>query len=117
MRDTRMAKGLAIFGIGLGLAELLAPRRLGRLIGLHGRRTRLMRAFGLREIAAGALILAARPALGLWARAVGDTLDLTALALATRGARRRVHVGAALGAVLGAGALDLLYARRLSAAG
>jgi hypothetical protein len=115
MRDGRVAKGLALFGIGLGLAELLAPRWLGRLVGTRGRRTRLMRAFGLREIAAGALILAGRPLFGLWARTAGDALDLAALGLAARRSRRRGRVGAALAAVLGAGALDLLYARRLGA--
>ncbi len=75
-----VARGLAWFGIGLGLAELLAPRAVAEASGLKGHE-RLIQAFGLREIASGAFILAANdPQSWLWTRAVGDALDGALLA-------------------------------------
>ena len=59
MNSRNMARGLAWFGIGLGLAELLAPRAVARAAGLRGHEG-LLQAFGAREIASGAVILAAR---------------------------------------------------------
>ena len=53
----RLARGLGYVSIALGLAELLAPRAVGRSIGLEGRET-LVRACGAREIATGVAILA-----------------------------------------------------------
>jgi len=37
--------------IGLGLAEVMAPRALARVIGVSGERSLLLRLFGLREMA------------------------------------------------------------------
>jgi hypothetical protein len=115
MRDKRLAKGLGWFSIGLGLAELLAPRALGRAIGAGEDHRGLMRTFGLREIAAGVAILAMpRPTKGLWARVAGDALDLTALLVVLRGSLQRGRVAGALGAVAGVTALDIYEAQRLS---
>lgn len=78
--DRQMARGLAWFGIGLGVVELLAPRGLARTIGLEGHE-RTLQAFGLREIAAGVAILgSAEPAERLGLRAGGDLLDVALLA-------------------------------------
>lgn len=49
----KLAKGLGWFSIGLGTAELLAPRMVANICGMPGRNTLLIRLFGLREIAAG----------------------------------------------------------------
>lgn len=77
-----MAKRLGYFSIGLGLAELLAPRAMARATGLAGRET-LVRAYGLREIATGLGLLASEdPRPWLWGRVAGDALD--ALTLASR---------------------------------
>jgi hypothetical protein len=88
-----MARALGWFSIGLGVAEVVAPRHVGRLIGLADTDARrpLLQAFGLREIASGAGILGGgRQAGWLWSRVVGDALDLAVLgrARSERGADR-----------------------------
>ena len=47
-----LARALGWFSLGLGLAELLAAPRITRSLGLRGKE-RLIRAYGVREIAAG----------------------------------------------------------------
>lgn len=110
-----IARGLGWFSIGIGLAELLAPRTLARSIGLEGRED-LIRAYGLREIAAGIGILNSdHPAPWLWARAGGDALDLATLG--TRVPRSDGHlekVSAAMAAVASVAVLDVACARALS---
>jgi uncharacterized membrane protein len=114
----RAAIGLGLFGIGLGLAELLVPRRFNRLIGVgDNRRARnVTRALGVRELANSFTVLGRRrPAPWLWARVAGDVIDLALLANATRA--RRAHVGriaGAIGAVLGATVVDAYVASRSS---
>jgi uncharacterized membrane protein len=78
----RVASGLGWFSIGLGLAEVLAPRLLSRLIGAPCRRL-LVRALGLREIATGVGLLT-QPEQGPWlkARVAGDAMDLGLLGAA-----------------------------------
>jgi len=113
--DNRLARGLAGFGIGLGLVELVAPRGLGRAIGMHDNRT-LLRVFGLREIASGLGILSQpRPAGWMWARVGGDMMDLGVLVLALASNRsRRGKVMAATAAVAGVTILDVLCSRQLA---
>ncbi len=108
------AKGLGWFSIGLGAAQLLAPRRLGRTIGV-GNHPVLMRAMGVREIATGVGVLSQRrPKLGLWARVAGDALDFALLARALRRRRRRRgRIASAAGMVLAVGVMDYLCAREV----
>ena len=81
MDDRTMARGLAWFGIGLGLAELFAPRRVAQATGLQGHEGTLQ-LYGLREIASGVVILAAaEPERHLGLRVAGDLLDGGLLAL------------------------------------
>ena len=118
-RNLAKASGriLGAFSLGLGLAELLAPRRLASLVGLpNDVRTRsLLRAFGLRELLAAAGLLG-RPvsAVWLWSRVAGDAMDL-ALLLTSVGARRArtVRILAATTAVAGVTAWDALSAMRI----
>jgi len=109
-----IARGLGWFSVGLGLAEIVAPRRLAGFVGLTGRE-RLLRAYGLREIGAGAAILARRrPAAGVWARVAGDALDLATLGAATAPTNpKRGRALGAVGAVAGITALDAVTALRL----
>ena len=107
----RLAKGLGWFSIGLGLAELIAPRALGRATHLRSA-PGLVRSYGLREIGTGIGLLAARNKTPwLWARVGGDALDLATLA--TRTPLRRTGTLAAVAAVVGVAALDLAAARSL----
>ena len=107
-----IARGLAWFGVGLGLVELLAPRSVGRAIGLEDH-ARLIQAFGVREIAAGAVILAADdPVAWLWTRVAGDALDGAVLASGLgAGNPDRARTLLALAAVAPVVALDVAYAR------
>jgi uncharacterized membrane protein len=113
----RLANALGWFSIGLGLAELAAPRALAQLIGVKDEdKTRnVLRGYGMREIAAGIGILSRpQPAGWLWGRVAGDLLDLSSLGSALGSSRsNRVRVGAATAAVIGVTALDLRCALQL----
>ncbi|HZV03010.1 MAG TPA: SRPBCC family protein [Planctomycetota bacterium] len=113
--DLGLAKALAGFSLGLGLAEVAAPRLVARLAGVRVRPL-VVRLLGLREIAAGAAILARPSRAGpVWSRVAGDAIDLGFLGLAfgSRGTDR-ARCGAATAAVLGVTALDILGAARLA---
>ena len=115
----RMARGLGWFSIGLGLAELLAPRAVAKLCGGTGRHTGLIRLYGLREIAAGLMIFSQgrQPAAGMWARVAGDSVDLATLAAAALSPRtNKAGVAFAAASVLGVTALDIATAQQLSMA-
>ena len=118
MRLRSLARPLGWFSIGLGLAELLAPRRIAEAHGAPDAGI-LVRGFGVREIAAGIGILAApERSAGLWARAAGDVLDIGAAGLAaatTRGRTRAIAIGS-LAFCAGALAVDLLTARAVAEA-
>jgi hypothetical protein len=104
----QLARGLGWFSIGLGLAEVLAPRTLTRALGLHGQE-RLLQAYGLREIAMGVAILAAKdPTPWIWGRVAGDALDLATLAGGWSDENPyKANLGFALGTVAAVGAVDL----------
>jgi uncharacterized membrane protein len=106
-----LARGLGWFSIGLGLAQLVAPRRLAQLIGVpHDADTQaVLRAVGLREIVTGVGLLSlGRPAGWLLARAGGDVMDLVLLGSAFKSDHaNRPRVAAAAAAVIGIMALDL----------
>lgn len=114
MNEERPAHALGWFSIGLGLTEVVAGRALGRLLGMEDR-TGLLRAFGLREIAAGVGILSQpRPTAWMWARVAGDAMDLAALGSAcTPDNPERDNVVAAIGTVAGITAIDIWCAWRL----
>jgi len=108
-----LARGLGAFSIALGLAELLAPRRLNKLLGADA--PNLTRAYGAREIVTGIGLLAAKdPTPWVWARVAGDVLDIATLAAAGRGENsKKASIGTAIGLVAGITALDLLSAQKL----
>jgi len=112
-----LARFLGYFSIGLGLAEVLAPRTMARLTGVH--QEGLLQAYGVREIVCGVGILSSsRPTEWLWARVAGDALDLATLGgnLAESSGDRRERIVAATVAVAGVAALDFICASQLSAA-
>jgi hypothetical protein len=116
MNARRLARGLGWFSIGLGFAELVAPGRISRRLGLHGDQGKVQ-AFGLREVLSGAAILMSkgRAPHWVWARVAGDLMDMGLLQSANPVDReRRTNLNVAKVAVLGAAALDMLTAQKLS---
>src|SRR3954470_17745489 len=111
----RVARGLGWFSIGLGLAELIAPGKLARTLGLEGHE-RLLQAYGGREIGAGMWALSDTPAPAIWSRVAGDVVDLATLAAGLRGAdeEQRRNAWIALAAVAGITAVDILTAASLT---
>ncbi|MGF6262794.1 hypothetical protein OKW49_003722 [Paraburkholderia youngii] len=108
-----LARGLGWFSIALGVAQLVAPRAMSRTAGVSAR-TALVRAYGLREIACGVGLLAARDLRPfLAARVAGDIADMGSLAAAsfTLSPRaKRSALGAAVN-IVGIAALDLFATR------
>ena len=138
MNETRngggLGRALGVASFALGAPLLAVPGRVARAIGLDdtpGTRA-LARGVGVRELAAGAGILAQRrPVPGLWARVAGDGMDLALLAnglrsgsarprpgrrfrRADRAGSNRRKVGVAMAAVAGIAAVDVLAAARAS---
>jgi hypothetical protein len=113
-RAGKAAKSLAWFSIGLGVAEIVAPRKLSRLVGVK-ERPLLMRMLGAREILSGIGILAQHdPTPGLWSRVVGDGIDLGLLGWAlTSNNSKKSRLLAATVAATGVTAVDLVTARRV----
>src|SRR5436190_7366796 len=111
----QVANGLGWFSIGLGLAELLAPGTMCRIVGAKERHGGLMRFLGLREIGAGILILSGARAAGCWSRVAGDLMDLSLLGadLATPGTDKGKAIGSTA-AVVGVTVLDALTAWELT---
>ena len=110
----RTARGLGWFSIAIGLAEMLATRSVAKTMRLS-HRPGLLRMFGMREMATGVGLLTRRNrAPWLWARVAGDVMDLVTLGSAFgRHRRGRGRIGAALAAVAGVTALDVMAGRRL----
>ena len=110
-----LANYLGWFSIGLGLAEVLVPERIAGALGMEDWED-LIRAYGIREIASGMGILAqGHPTPWVWARVVGDALDLATLgARLTPGNPKRGNVAAAIAAVAGVTVLDVICGRQLA---
>ncbi len=110
----RLATGLGWFSIGLGLAEVIAPKSLARFIGVK-RQDALFRAFGLREILSGLGILGTnRRSKWVKSRVAGDALDLAFLGAALSSSKADASkLAMATTAVAGVTALDVLCSLRL----
>ncbi|MDB5073854.1 MAG: hypothetical protein JWO42_33 [Chloroflexi bacterium] len=122
MDEDRLANGLGWFSLGLGLAQVAAPRSLSRMIGVEdtsGSRT-VMRSVGVRELTSGAGILGQPMPVGwVWGRVAGDAMDLTLLgAELTSDTTERDRVTMALASVVGVTILDVMcalqYRRRVA---
>jgi hypothetical protein len=107
------AKGLGWFSVGLGLAELLAPKAVAQMIGIRGPSEltkRTLQFYGLRELMAGVAILSReRPTAFIAGRVAGDVVDLVSLGLAF-GSRTndRGKLAFATAAVAGVTILDII---------
>lgn len=116
MNAHKLSRFLGWFSLGLGLVEVFATDEVAEFLGTP-KRTRVLRLFGLREIAAGVGILTQPRYLPfwLWARVAGDAMDLTTLGIAaTPGNHQQENVVASIGAVVGVTALDIYAAQKLT---
>jgi len=114
----RRAKGLGWFSIGLGLAQIAAPRAVARFIGVRDdEETRnTMFAIGLREITSGmGILFQPRPTGWVWSRVGGDLMDLALLGKAMSSEETdKGRIRAATVAVLGVTVVDFLTSKQLS---
>jgi hypothetical protein len=109
-----LARGLGWVSIGLGLAEMLAPRILSERLGMEGKES-LLRFYGAREMAAGVgILLSDNPSPWIWGRVAGDALDLAILATGLdKQNPLKGNVAIALAVVAGVTALDCITAQAL----
>lgn len=107
-REPALDRSLGWFSVGLGMAELLAPKAVGRMIGV-GDHSTVLRMCGVREIVSGVGLLSGRaPASFAMSRVVGDVMDLALLGAALRSPDANpTRVAAAATAVAGVAALDV----------
>ncbi|WP_306744777.1 hypothetical protein [Saccharothrix yanglingensis] len=116
----RRGRALGLVSLGLGVAQVVAPKAVRRLSGVADSTTSkaVVPLVGARELVHAAGLLAGRRT-GPWAwtRVAGDAMDLAGLAVALtgRGARRGRLLGAT-GVVLGITVLDVLVARQATRA-
>lgn len=111
-----VARFLGWFSIGLGTAQLTAPRALCTLVGAEtrGAAPKVMRLLGARELAHGTGILARpRPTAWLWSRVAGDALDLALLGV-TAAKYGRARTLFAIANVVAVAIPDIQEARFLS---
>ena len=113
------ARGLGWASVGIALAELIAPQRVEKLLGLSDRPAYrgILRTLGVRELMHGVSLLThSRPtkqmAAGLWSRVARDMLDNVLLGMAARKTKRPAVFAAIAASVLVIGALDMLHAAR-----
>jgi uncharacterized membrane protein len=111
----RLAVFLGWFSIGLGTAQLAAPRLLCKLVGANtdGRAPTVMRLLGARELTQGTGILVRpRPTGWVWSRVAGDALDLALLGL-TAAKNRRLRTAVAIANVAAVAIPDVYESRFL----
>lgn len=113
-----LVRGIGLFSIGLGVAELVAPGKIAKTFGLEGKEN-LLRAYGLREIGSGIGTLSINPVPALWSRVGGDALDMATLAFGAKSGDDRGKKNAMMGiaAVAGIAALDAFAASMMAKRG
>jgi hypothetical protein len=105
------ARALGWFSIGLGLAELVMPRRIARVAGMPNLPT-LTRAYGLREIGTGIGILTSKdPSPWLWGRVAGDALDVATVGTGLLVPRRPLRTLTSIAMLLGIAYIDMKVAQ------
>lgn len=110
----RLARGLGYFALGIGLLQLLAPRRITRPLGLEGRET-LVRACGAGKMLNGIGALSDNPTPAIRTRFAGNALDLALLAPGLSADNpKRDNVRLVMALLLGCTLLEALTARSLS---
>jgi uncharacterized membrane protein len=111
-----LATFLGWFSVGLGTAQVTAPRAMCKLVGADGKGAApaLMRLMGLRELTQGTGILTRpRPTTWMWSRVAGDAVDLILLGLVAA-KNRRARTAFAIANVVAVTIPDLYESRFLS---
>jgi hypothetical protein len=113
MRASRL---LGWVSFAVGAAELLAPKRVARAVGMNEDQALLVRACGLRQVATGVGAHSVYPVPALWARMGGDLADAAILGAAARRAEGDRGKGPwiAMAAVGGLAVLSAVVASRLA---
>ena len=115
----RLARALGWFSLGLGFAQIAAPSKMARLVGVEDddETVAIIRVVGVREIASGLGILTQpKPTPWMWSRVGGDAMDLALLGRALSSPRAdHNRVAAATAVVAGIAAVDTLCSTRLTA--
>jgi hypothetical protein len=118
--ERMLAKFLGLFSFGLGVAQLLTPERVNKLIGVEDKpKTRaIQRAVGVQELTAAQGIFALSPPTPvLWSRVGGDLVHLGLLARAfTNGKKDTGRLAATIGAVVGITVVDGIVSARYQSA-
>lgn len=113
-----LANFLGMFSIGLGLAQVVAPGPMTKLVGITdgGRSRSVMRLMGMREITHGVAVLSRQqPEKAMWSRVAGDALDLALLGrVFANPNNNRGRTLFATANVLAVTALDVMCAKLLS---
>jgi hypothetical protein len=114
------SRALGLASIGIGLAEIAAPRQVQQLLGIDDKAGQrgVLRVLGVRELMHGVSLLAGRtPRMlraGIWSRVAGDALDGALLSAAATKTRRPAMFAAVTAAVLAIAVADALSALRSS---
>jgi hypothetical protein len=114
------SRALGLASIGIGLAELAAPRQVQQLLGIDDKADQrgVLRVLGVRELMHGVSLLAGckprKLRVGVWSRIAGDALDGALLSAAATKTRRPAMFAAVTAAVLAIAAADALFAVRSS---
>ncbi|MGV3773049.1 MAG: SRPBCC family protein [Verrucomicrobiales bacterium] len=116
MNQKKISQALGWFSIGLGLAEILMPRRLSKGIGVHKDNDMLLKMLGAREIASGIGLLAQpKHSAWAWSRVAGDAMDLALLGTALTGNKNEMaKLAGAIAAVAGVTAVDIMQSVQLT---
>lgn len=108
-----LGKGLGVFSLLVGAAQLFGTKRIARTLDAEGHE-RLIKGFGARELLAGASLMAAPAAsTNMWGRVAGDAMDLGALGLAARRSPRNRAIRGVMAFVGAVTLLDIVTARGL----
>jgi hypothetical protein len=114
--ERKLAKGMGLFSFGLGVAQLAAPDRVNKLIGVKDtpKARAIQRAVAIQELSAAQGIFAFSPPTPvLWSRVAGDVAHLGLLAKALDGKRNdKTKLARTIGAVAGIALVDALVSAR-----
>jgi uncharacterized membrane protein len=112
-----LAGFLGWFSLGLGTAQVAAPRAMCRAIGARddGNGPALMRSMGVRELTQGVGILTqTRPTTWMWSRVAGDAVDIALLGMTASETRHRGRTMVALASVAAVTVADVSAGRHLA---